>query len=63
MSQYFCVLAGPGSCAFLSCALLYVCSVPHFRRSILTEQPKLSGSLWKDISEEAKDFVKKLLVK
>jgi len=35
----------------------------RFRRSILTEEPKLSGLLWEDISDEAKDFVKSLLVK
>ena len=32
-------------------------------KSILTDEPKMSGSLWADISEEAKDFVKALLVK
>jgi hypothetical protein len=33
------------------------------RKSILTEEPKLHGSSWDDVSEGAKDFVRKLLTK
>ena len=33
------------------------------RKSILSEEPKLSGSNWEGISDQAKDFIKTILVK
>ncbi len=41
------------------CSLLLLTN----RKAILTEQPKLSGSAWADISDQAKDFVSSILVK
>ena len=40
------------------CLLAHVC-----RRSILTDEPKLSGSCWDDISDNAKDFLRNILDK
>ena len=35
----------------------------HCSQAIFAEDPKVTGSAWVDISDEAKDFVKKLLNK
>eukprot|EP00983_Pelagomonas_calceolata_P121483 1160804-Pelagomonas_calceolata.AAC.20 len=59
-------------CALMLFYLWLICSHGKYfwswfdglhRKSILTEEPKLHGSSWEEVSDGAKDFVRKLLIK
>ena len=45
--------------SIILCLLCFLAS----RKSILSDEPKMTGKLWDGISEEAKDFVRLCLIK